>query len=140
MSNWWVVASAAVILGTPSVLGIYDGAAYLVSGDDATISRLSQRTAWAYPPYQWAVCLLFGVLCGHLFCTRTCEPMVPRWVSLVLFVALPYLIVVATLVAGLRVPGGLPVTDMARNHPLVSVLVSFVAGALVGARLLHQTG
>jgi uncharacterized membrane protein YbjE (DUF340 family) len=134
----WMVASAVVILATPTVIGLFDGAAYLVAGDDATISRLSQRVAWAHTQYRWCICFLFGVLCGHLFTTVPVEPLVPRWVSLTLFVAVPYLVVIATVLAGLTAPGALPTTGHAHQFALVAC--GLVLGAAVGAGLLHQTG
>lgn len=138
--KWWMIASAAVILAAPDVLGLYDADAYRRAGNDATISRLSQRVAWRYPPYQWCFCFVLAVLCGHLFTTRPTPRPLPDWLSLVLFVGLPYLVVVVTLIAGLRTPGGLPVTGAGRVHPLVPILFALGLGAIVGALVLHQTG
>lgn len=136
----WILASACATLLTAPLIGSFDLAAYLRGGDDATISRLSQRVAWLYPPYQWCVCFLLAELCGHLFTTRPCDPPIPRWVSLVLFVAVPYLIAVGTMIAALRARGGLPQTGSQFSIELAPVLVALTLGATCGAYLLHQTG
>jgi hypothetical protein len=136
----WTIAAAVVTLAAAPVIGTFDLAAYLRGGDNATISRLSQRVAWFFAPYQWAVCFLVGVLCGHLFTTRPCEPVVPRGVSVALCVVLPYLIALGSMLAGLRAPGGLPAAGSQSQIELAPVLVALTLGAFAGAYLLHQTG
>lgn len=136
----WMLAAAVVTLAAAPLIGSFDLAAYLRGGDNATISRLSQRVAWFCPLYQWAVCFLFGVLGGHLFTTRPCEPLVPRWVSISVLVVVPYLIALGTMIAGLRAPGGLPAAGSQTQIELAPVLVALVLGAFAGAYLLHQTG
>lgn len=138
--NWWMLASALVILLTPTLIGSEDLAAYLRGGNVATISRISQRTAWAYPPYGWSVCFLLGLLCGHLFVTNDAPAPLPRWFSFGLFVVVPYLVAVTTLALGVWHPASLPLADASRDYPLTTVIVVLALGALVGARLLHQTG
>jgi hypothetical protein len=140
MPSPWILASAAVTLAAAPVIGLFDAAAYLAGGDEATISRLSQRTAWAFPPYQWAVCFLFAVLCGHLFTTRPCEPPLPVWLSLAVLVALPYCVVLGGMTHALHAPASLPLHPTLRVNPLAPVVLSLVLGAVLGSEFLHQTG
>lgn len=133
----WIVASACVTLGTAPLVLFFDETAYTNAGDEATISRLSQRVAWRYPPYRWAVCYLLGLLTGHLFTTRPCPVPLPVWLTLALFVALPYFVALGAMIAGLR--GGLPLSA-GRAAGLAPVVAALVIGADDGAELLHQTG
>ena len=135
--KWWMVASAAAILLTAPVLGSYDLDAYESAGDDATISRLAQRTAWRYPPFAFCVCFLLAELCLHLFTTVSTPRPFSDWVTIPLFVILPYVVVVAATIAGLRSPGALPPNGPTSFGVVFSGLLF---GALSGAVLLHQTG
>ena len=140
--KWWMVATAALILATPPALGAYDVDAYEEGGDDATISRLSQRTAWKYPPFQWSLCFLLAELCTHLFTTRAVPRPFPDWLTIPALVILPFLVVVVCLIAAVRSPGGLPATGppVSSASALAKILVALALGALSGARILHQTG
>jgi drug/metabolite transporter (DMT)-like permease len=135
---WWTVLTALIILATPTILGLYDGAAFFWGTNDATISRFSQETAWQYPQYQWSLCLLFGVLMGHIFSTEPEPPPVARWVSLIAFVAMPYTLIVVSVC--LRVDGLRRLTaDEPRTYSDIAGLIPLVFGWYVGSRLLHQS-
>lgn len=56
-------ATQTVLIITACCIAGYDLAAYLVSGNDATISNavLEWSQAWPILPF------VFGILCGHLF-------------------------------------------------------------------------
>lgn len=136
----WQIGSALVILVTPTVIGLYDLAAYLRAGNGATISRLSLQTAWEYPPYQWCICFLFGLLCAHLFAPLPGPHPLPPEFSLLAFVLVPYAVVVVAVIAGLRTPDGPPLTDASRNYPLLSVLLWINLGAVIGSAFLPQSG
>lgn len=134
----WTVLTAVLILLTPTILGLYDGAAELLGTNESTISRFSQEVAWQHPQYQWCMCLLFGVLMGHIFSTNPHPPLLPRWVSLILFVAVPYLVIVVSAyikVDSLRRALG----TSAVGYSDLAGLVPLVAGWFVGSRLLHQS-
>lgn len=136
----WQVLSALVILAAPTVIGGYDLMAYLRSGNGATISRLSLQTAWEYPPYLWAICFLFGLLCAHLFAPLPGPRPLPPAFSLLLFVGVPYVVVTVAMIAGLRTPDGPPLADASRSYPLMTVLLWLNLGAVVGAAFLPQSG
>lgn len=132
----WQVASAAVILATPVLVGVYDLVAYLRAGDPATISRVSLQTAAEYPPFKWCLCLLFGAFLAHLFVSSPGPRPLPVWVALPLVVGVPLAVTFATLVLGLRTPDAPAVRS---QYQLVEVLVWTTLGCLLGAGLLSQT-
>ncbi|HEY1191902.1 MAG TPA: hypothetical protein VGE74_30000 [Gemmata sp.] len=136
----WQIASALVILAAPTLIGGYDFIAYRVSGNAATISRLSLQTAWEYPPYQWCICFLFGLLCAHLFAPLAGPRPLPAGLSLILFVGVPYVVVTAAMITGLRTPDGPPLADASRAYPLLTVLLWLNLGAVVGSAFLPQSG
>lgn len=134
----WQLASAAVILAAPVLIGGYDLAAYLISGNDATISRISYQTAVEKPGYRAAVCFAFGLLCAHLFVEAPRAPIIPQPLALSLFVGLPVLVAFASLVAGLRIPD-VPGAATAMRFPLLPVLFFMNLGAFIGGAFLSQT-
>lgn len=134
----WQYVSAGVIFAAPVLIGAYDLAAYLISGNDATISRISYQTAVERPGYRAAVCFSFGVLCGHLFVVAPRVAVLPFWVSAGLFVALPVLVAFASLWSGLRIPD-VPGAVIAAKYPLMPVLFFLNLGALIGGAFLSQT-
>ena len=136
----WQLASTLVILAAPIAIGTYDMIVWQVSGSKNTISSISIDTARDYPGYLISVCFLFGLLCAHLFTPGQRAMVLPAWLSLVLFVALPLLIVFGTLLLGLKrdVPMTEGIGDATRSNPLVSVLISLVLGAVVGGAFLPQ--
>jgi hypothetical protein len=124
-------------------LGIWDAVAYELGGDDATFSRICYLIAQKYPLYLVLVCELFGILAGHVFTTRLGEqPIVNRWITLTLFVFIPYGIVVAAAIFELNTlhAATAPLKSFHHNHPGVAVPLWLVAGSQIGSRLLFQSG
>jgi hypothetical protein len=134
----WQLASVLVILSAPVLIGGYDFIAYLCGGNAATISRISIQTASEYPGYRAAICFAFGVLCAHLFVQAPHSPIIPLWLALTLFVALPVLVAFVSLVAGYRMPD-MPGDAIVRAYPLLGVLIFLNMGAFIGGAFLCQT-
>lgn len=138
--NWgWLLASVLVVLATPQLGGLYDLVAYAVAGNDWTISRVSQVTAWRHPYFQWFVCLLLGIYAGHVFTTRHYPRLVPAWLSLTVFVLVPYLLVIVAMVSDLAPIRSLPLRETSRDHPLLVTCWFLLSGAVIGGGLLYQT-
>ena len=138
----WQFSSALIIIAAPILIGGYDLVAFLVAGNKATISRISLETANSYPGYQWAICFLFGLLCAHLFAPSPTKTPFPGWLSLTLFVGVPVLVVFGTLILGVKQQAPLLLKDaqeVTRDYPLVTVMVSMILGAAVGASFLPQS-
>ena len=70
----WRVITAAIIVLTPLVVGVYDLVAYLRGGNNATISKTCLDTAREYPLFAICVVFAFGALCGHLFVPQHLPP------------------------------------------------------------------
>lgn len=134
----WQMASVCVILAAPVLIGCYDLAAFIHSGNDATISRVAIQTAWEVPAFLYSICFLFGMLCGHLFVSSSHNPPLPGWVAFMLLVMLPTGIAFGALVQGARIPDT-PGGDLARSFPLIAVLVWLNLGAVSGAAFLPQS-
>jgi hypothetical protein len=134
----WQVATVLVILSAPVLIGGYDLAAFLISGNKATISRVSLETSRQYPAFQWAMCFLFGLLCAHLFAHNSAGPLWPVWISLLAFVAVPLLLAFGALLVNVRTPLD-EAGDLARNRPLPSVILWMTWGAVVGYFFLPQS-
>lgn len=135
----WQLVTAGVILALPLLVGIFDLIAYKLGGNAATISRLSLQTAWEFPPYQWALCFEFGLLCAHLFVQSPAARPLPAVASLILFVFGPVVVVFATLVAGLRTPDAIG-AQASRDYPLAVVMLWLNLGCFIGAAFLPQSG
>lgn len=137
----WKLLSAAVILLSPVVILGIDVILYFWGGNDSTISRMALRTSQKYPSFLWAVCFLFGLLCGHLFAPMAGDRQLPGYVSLPLFVGAPLLVAFADIVLQMKTEVRLLVAagETSRDYPLVTVMILMIMGSVVGATLLPQT-
>ena len=69
-------ATKVLLIAGPACVGLYDLAAFLAAGDQATISRVVLAWSDACAPLAFGLCFAAGVLFGHVFLPQHPDPVV----------------------------------------------------------------
>ena len=90
-------------------------------------------------PFIAAVCILLGAYPGHCFTTKPFPRPLPDWLSLPLFLGIPYIAAVIALTREVEFLKGSVAGQTMADYPLVFTILWLSVGATIGSVLLHQT-